>query len=207
MWATLLRAKNPACAWCHEATLSDPQVAVKVYAHFPTGDGHVWEEAEVTGPGWKEKIDGLRDLPSVQELTILESTPERARIRLRIDACPLPQAVVASGILPRFPFEIRAGYDQWLLIGEREAGTKFIADLQEHDVDVQIVSTREYRPHASLTPRQRELMDAAIGQGYYEVPRRVTLTKLAERLHVAKSTLSESLARGERHVLEDLRAR
>lgn len=205
MWATLVKAKAPSCAWCHQATMSDPHVAVKVYAHFPANDGHVWEEAELTGTGWREKVERLRTLRSVQDLAILESTPEHARIRLRVDQCPLPFAVAASGLLPRFPFEIRSGHDQWLLIGEREAGARFIRELQDRNVDVEVLSTKEYHPQANLTPRQRELMDIAIDQGYYEVPRRVTLTKLAERVHISKSTLSEALARAEKHVLEDLR--
>lgn len=205
MWATVLRTRNPSCAWCHEATLADPQVSVKVYAHFPAGGGQAWEEVEVVGTGWREKVERLRALPSVLELAVLESTPEHARLRLRVEACPLAAAVAASGVLPRFPFEVRAGREEWTLIGGREENARFVAALREGGADVEVASMREHHPHGSLTPRQRHLMEAAIEQGYYEVPRRVTLTALAQRLHVAKSTLSEALARAERHVLEDLR--
>lgn len=205
MWATLLRVEDPSCAWCHEATLGDDPVHVKVLSHFPAGSGRVWEEVEITGPTWKQHLEKIQQMASVHHLSLLESTNVRGRVRLEVDACPLQHAVIASGVLPRFPFEVRGGFDQWLIISEREEAAKFVSDLRGRGARVEVVSSREYHPHGSLTERQRELMEAAIAQGYYEVPRRVTLTKLAERLHVSKSTLSETLARGERRVLEELR--
>ena len=44
-----------------------------------------------------------------------------------------------------------------------------------------------------LTNRQREVLLRAVEEGYYAWPRRVTLTQLAARIGVAKSTLSELL--------------
>lgn len=206
MWATLVRAENPKCAWCHEATWGDPDVRVKVLAHFSAGGGRAWEEAELVGEKWPERVERIRAVAGTHGVALLESNPDRARIRIEVEECPLLHAVSASGALPRFPFEIKNGADEWLIISERDQAERFVNGLRERGVKVEIASSREYKPHATLTDRQRELMQAAIAQGYYEVPRRITLTKLAERLKVAKSTLSETLARGERHLLEDLHA-
>lgn len=206
MWATLLRVETPACAWCRETTVGEPRVGVKVLSHFPTEDGSAWEEVELAGGSWVERLARIRSSPGVGDVQVLESTPEHGRVRLRVPSCPLARAVARSGALPRFPFEVRDGADRWLLIAEREAASRFVDDLRDQGLAVEVLSFRAYRPHESLTRRQREMMDAAIQAGYYEVPRRVTLTRLAERLHVAKSTLSETLARAEHHVLEDMSA-
>lgn len=205
MWATLLRVENPACAWCRLLPSADGETRILVLAHFPAGEGRVWEEVELKGAGWAAHVEKLRALPSVAQLAVLDGGPDSARIRLEVAECPLPHAVAASGAIPRFPFEVSAGHDEWLLIGEREQGSRFVEALRTQGSRVDVVSSREYKPKASMTDRQRELMEIAIAQGYFEVPRRVTLTKLAERIGIAKSTLSEALARGERHVLEDLK--
>ena len=44
-------------------------------------------------------------------------------------------------------------------------------------------------------PRQRFVFDTAMQEGFYDVPRRITLTELAIVLDVAKSTLSAQLQR------------
>jgi predicted DNA binding protein len=204
MWATLLKAQNPSCAWCHEIAFGASDVDVKVLTHFPSTTGHVLEEVEIRGGGWQSHVERIRALASVHSVSVLESASDHARVRIEVDDCPLQHAVAASGAVPRFPFRVKQGYDEWLLITERENASRFVSDLRSRGVAVEVVSSREYHPHEGLTDRQKEFMRAAIEHGYYEVPRRVSLTELARRLHVAKSTLSETLARGERRVVEDL---
>jgi predicted DNA binding protein len=52
-----------------------------------------------------------------------------------------------------------------------------------------------------LTPRQREVLALAIERGYYDYPRRITLSHLAKEAGVAKSTLSQTLMLIEREVM------
>lgn len=204
MWATVLRVEDPRCVWCDRAAPEDAAVHVKVLSHFAVGPGRVLEEVEVSGPAWRKRVARIEGAPRVHHLSVLESSEAHGRLRVEVDEGALQRAVLASGALPRFPFDVKDGFAQWLIVAPREDAASFVRALREGGARVEVLSSREYRPHESLTDRQRELMLAAIAQGYYEVPRRVTLTKLAERLHVSKSTLSETLARGERRVLEDL---
>ena len=206
MWATLLRVEPPACPWRPAAGQDGTGVAMTVLAHFPAEGGGAWEEVELAGAGWPAEVERVRAQPGVSGVQVLESTPEHGRVRLRVPACPLSRAVGRAGALPRFPFEVREGADRWLLVAERDAAARFVEEVRAQGAGAEVLSMAMHHPHESLTPRQRQLMDAAIAAGYYEVPRRVTLTRLAARLHVAKSTLSEALARAERHVLEDMRA-
>jgi len=52
-----------------------------------------------------------------------------------------------------------------------------------------------------LTPRQIEVLNVAIGKGYYSKPRKITLNELAEYLDMAPSTLSEHLNKIEAKVM------
>jgi predicted DNA binding protein len=54
-----------------------------------------------------------------------------------------------------------------------------------------------------LTDRQRECLQVALRQGYFEVPRECTLAELADELDVDKSTASETVRRGQARVLEE----
>ncbi len=52
-------------------------------------------------------------------------------------------------------------------------------------------------PATVLTPRQRETLVTAYEEGYFDVPRRITLVDLAENLGVSDQAVSERLRRGE----------
>jgi len=54
-----------------------------------------------------------------------------------------------------------------------------------------------------LTKRQKQILKKAIQHGYYSYPRRITLTKLAEKLGVSKSYLSETLQIIESRLIKD----
>lgn len=54
----------------------------------------------------------------------------------------------------------------------------------------------------TLTTRQRTLLVQALAAGYFDVPRRISLTDLAEKLHRSKSTLSQVLRRVQQRLAE-----
>jgi len=54
----------------------------------------------------------------------------------------------------------------------------------------------------ALTARQEEVLGKALVKGYFEFPRRISLTNLSELVGVRPSTLSEILRNAERRVLE-----
>jgi hypothetical protein len=53
-----------------------------------------------------------------------------------------------------------------------------------------------------MTPRQQEILQRALAAGYFDVPRRISLTELAVRIGVATSTLSVTLAVIEKKIVE-----
>ena len=52
-----------------------------------------------------------------------------------------------------------------------------------------------------LTPKQRQVFELALREGYYDVPRRTSITEMARLLGVAKSTLSAQMHRMEAAVM------
>ncbi|MFB6220249.1 MAG: helix-turn-helix domain-containing protein [Halolamina sp.] len=57
-----------------------------------------------------------------------------------------------------------------------------------------------------LTRRQKAVLTAAIDGGYYELPREVTTTELAEDLGLARRTVEEHLRRAEKKVVTGMAA-
>lgn len=202
MWATILQVDTPACSWCRHASTTYPEVGLKVLSYYARSGGNALEVVEMDGPRWPEIVKSIGALDTVDEVEVLDSTDKQAKVRISAKHCALPAAIEASGILPQLPFEVAQGCDKWLLLSEREHAKEFYEKLKSQDIGVKITYSGEYAPSAALTPRQQEVLAAAVRFGYYDYPRRITLSDLAEKLGVAKSTLSQSLTMIESEVMK-----
>ena len=77
------------------------------------------------------------------------------------------------------------------------------------DVHVTIRQVGHYSPGnrnmlSLLTDRQREVIEIAVDAGYYEIPRRLNQSELAEKLGCAPSTVDEHLRKAESKMLSGL---
>jgi len=66
---------------------------------------------------------------------------------------------------------------------------------------VRTMGTPKWEPLASLTPRQRDLLELAYRLGYYESPAQATLEAIGRRVGVSKAAVSKSLRAAERKLL------
>ncbi|WP_266082022.1 helix-turn-helix domain-containing protein [Haladaptatus caseinilyticus] len=80
-----------------------------------------------------------------------------------------------------------------------------IAEIPD-GIRITLEGTGEYRPDmrqlaSLLTDRQRELLELAVEEGYYDLPRRATLSDLAEQVDISAGTVGEHLRKIESTVL------
>lgn len=85
------------------------------------------------------------------------------------------------------------------VFGTNRAIQRAVSDLPA-DIDFTLERLGEYDGDAGrlagvLTDRQLEVLELAVEEGYYDVPRRTTHRELAETLGVAAGTVSEHLQR------------
>jgi len=81
--------------------------------------------------------------------------------------------------------------------------------VEETDMSWEILSIGKYRGCSndatdSLTDRQRDVLLYAYEEGYYDVPRRTTLSDLAGELDIDESTIAEHLRRAENNVFSQV---
>ncbi len=103
-----------------------------------------------------------------------------------------------TGTMPEYPVTIRNGVVDVTVTETRERVIELKQALEGMGAAVEIVSVRTTEEsNGLLTERQAEVVDLAIEEGYYEVPRRCSITRLAGLLDVSKSTVSGVLHRAE----------
>ncbi len=93
------------------------------------------------------------------------------------------------------------------LEGAKSPLENLLKDLShgQHQAELQSLRDDEASSGPSeglITERQREVLSVALEEGYYEIPRSITLRELSEILETSSATLSEILRRTERRLAE-----
>jgi len=76
-----------------------------------------------------------------------------------------------------------------------------LARLSKEGIEAKIEDVAPLERKATLTGRQKEIVATAVAQGYFEFPRKISLTGLSELVGVKPSTLSEILRSAERRIM------
>ena len=111
--------------------------------------------------------------------------------------------LIESEVIPNTPFEIRDGWVDWIFDTDNSHMKNLIKKMKESGLQHKIHSVSKNDGTRLLTIRQREIFDLAIEEGYYETPRRITLTNLATKAGISKSTICEITHVIERKIIEE----
>jgi len=104
---------------------------------------------------------------------------------------------------------VRDGKVKVTFLGSAKQVRDFIKVFDQTGVRYRMVSLMDakFPPHSplnSLTEKQRRAFITAYTLGYYDIPKKVGLVQLAERLDLAHSTVDVQLRRAERRLLNHI---
>lgn len=90
----------------------------------------------------------------------------------------------------------------WRFIARKASDFRLVLNrLSQEKIQARIEDVAPLERKATLTGRQKEIMATAVAQGYFEFPRKISLTGLSELVGVKPSTLSEILRSAERRIM------
>ncbi len=182
-----------------------PDATIQILDRLPMGDGQTFlVRFEADGIPPEAVEEELGSDPGVHEVWLAGTGPGRRCSVIRARAPPYMPTIERFSVLRWLPMIIRNGTALWTLLCPRAEWAPFLKDLRSRVPAVEVLALGTQTLQGSdgpLTPRQAEVYRLALLEGYYEYPRRISMSALAERLHCSKSSLFEVLARAERKML------
>jgi predicted DNA binding protein len=117
--------------------------------------------------------------------------------------------LTAVGEYVSLPYEVRDGKVKITFLGSTKQVRDFIKLFDDAGIRTRILSLMDAKipPHSPLnrlTEKQQRVFVTTYSLGYYDVPKKISLVQLAERLHLAHSTLGVQLRRAERRLLNHI---
>ncbi|MHA1706028.1 MAG: helix-turn-helix domain-containing protein, partial [Promethearchaeota archaeon] len=147
-----------------------------------------------------EIIDFIKNHPSVLDFSILEKEKYRIRLNVKTKDPYLLYAVIKCGVLIDFPVRVREGNVYWKLISSRKNIDELLEVFEEKNIkfDLLRIGNSPYdleKDTFKLTYEESKILEMAIELGFFEIPRKISLEDLANRLGRSKSSLSVILRR------------
>ena len=202
MISAQFRIQLPEGMWVRELSERFPRATFRLLSGFPTGERAV-ELGEVVADDPEPVVAAMRDHDAIANYNLLESAQRRALGKYESRDTDLYEFARRSSLPVEFPIEVTNGWYEFDLTGTRAEFDGFRETLDElgSTYDLQSV-VRDPGTEQLLTDRQREILETAVREGYFEVPRECTLADLAERVGADKSTVSTVLRRGEGNLVK-----
>jgi hypothetical protein len=156
----------------------DPQAVRATVASIRKAEG-VRQAIEGDGPG-----EGLPLLVVMGRPGICRASNDAAIVCLD---CPLNSEVQPAS---------------WRFIVRKSSDLRQVLSmLAKEGIEAKIEDVAPLERKATLTGRQKEIMTTAVAEGYFEFPRKISLTELSGLVGVKPSTLSEILRSAERRIM------
>ncbi len=193
--------------WLASICQAYPSVKIEIQSFLP---GNLSAAKDLVGNALMNihdaRIDNvlaeMRAHPSLVELFVLAKDAQEALVNVKTRDSWLLASLIASEVVLRFPVKVQWDGHRtvgiWTITGMRDRVDRLLSLLEEKQVQVELKSIQKIQSNqvqGALTPRQAEILEMALKLGYFEFPRKITLTELAKRVGVAKSTLSEIVRR------------
>lgn len=183
-----------------------PDDEFRILSAYPDGAG-LLVLLEATMADLSAVLDHFESAPAerVPSHEVLHADEETVLIQFRLPFVPAPyRALLTSGNLPQFPYTIEDGWLICELTTSQERLSRFRDELEETGFTFEVIRvTQSVNPTELLTDRQRRFVSEAIELGYYDTPRRRSLTDVADAVSVSKSTASVVIHRAEETIVKE----
>jgi hypothetical protein len=191
----------PTDVWVGDLSTTRPNAEFRVLAALPAERSGVGL-LELTSVDPTSVLAEMAEYDDVLDVELLRVSEGRALVRFETSDPLLLLSMRESGVPLELPITIRDGEPAVEITESRKRLSTLGTQLERFGIgfDVEFVHERSTSERL-LTDRQCELLVSAVECGYYDSPRRCTLTDLAAMADVAKSTASEILHRAEGAVI------
>ncbi|MDG6982896.1 MAG: helix-turn-helix domain-containing protein [Nitrososphaerota archaeon] len=145
----------------------------------------------------------IRRTQGVREVVEGQGEAEVSSVLVVMDRPPICRASNDAAIVCLdCPLNAEEQPSSWRFIVRKTSDFRqILAHLEKEGIETRIEDVAPLERKPTLTGRQKEIMATAVASGYFEFPRKISLTGLSQLVGVKPSTLSEILRSAERRIM------
>ncbi|TKJ23874.1 MAG: hypothetical protein CEE43_01550 [Promethearchaeota archaeon Loki_b32] len=190
-----LKIDIPQDKWLAKLNKKYPELNFYILSKFLIDDKTGLTLYQINGPSVTRFISDFKEKSTKISSQILFEGEELVLFNVKVVDPWILNALVKTELLIIYPILVKAGKIRIEAITDRFKVDHFMIQLEKNGIKAAIESIGYYYKSALLTSRQNEILNIASKNGYFDIPRRISLTEFAKTLHISKSALSETMRR------------
>ena len=209
----VLRSEDGAYNPFDEAIIDHPELVRKGVTHFdlmPDGTTVLLYDIDGDAEAVRDLLD---ETPSALSYDVFTVGDGRVRAHVHFEQETLVTALInlqnEYDLITNPPLEIDADGGLHMSVAGDPENIREAAMMRPENVDVRLEETEGgdvdmVDVTTLLTDRQQEVLELALGKGYYEIPRQATNEDIAAELDCSTSTVGEHLRKIESRIISEV---
>ena len=190
-----LKIDIPQDKWLAKFNKKYPELNFYILSKFLIDDKTGLTLYQINGPSVTRFISDFKESSTKISSQILFEGEELVLLNVKVVDPWILNTLVKTELLIIYPILVKEGKIRIEAITDRFKVDHFMTQLEKKGIKAAIKSIGYYQKSALLTSRQNEILNTASKNGYFEIPRRISLSEFAKTLHISKSALSETMRR------------
>ncbi|MEW5748632.1 MAG: helix-turn-helix domain-containing protein [Candidatus Thermoplasmatota archaeon] len=157
-----------------------------------------------TDPGvsQEELVERIRGIEPNCNVQLTAAGPGRHIGTVELERCAACRLMADSGCFMDSASNREGGMMQWNVIAPNAAALRdLVSKVRDLGCQIEVEKISVLRTASELTVAQERVLQMAFELGYFEIPKKITLDKLAKRLEISKATLDVMLRRAQRKLV------
>jgi len=190
-----LRISIPKSKWLAQITKNYPNLIIKILSNYLLDKNTGFLLLQIEGVNIKGFNSDLQHDKLALSQQILFSGNDFIIINVKEDDPWVLNTLIKTELLFTYPIIVKDAKLNVDIIAERKKIDHFLNELEKRGIQVEIRSIGYYQKKVILTKKQKEVLKKAYKFGYFEIPRKISLTHFAKKLQISPSALSETIRR------------
>lgn len=193
----------PKTKWLAKINKKYPELTFNILSKFLLNNNIGNTLFQIKGPTIKEFLSDLKNISNFLTYQILFEGEDFVLLNIKTVDPLILTALMKTQLLLIYPLIIKNGKVEVKAIAERTKIDQFLIELESKNINFSIRSIGSYHEIELLTQRQNEILQLANKKGYYDIPRKISLSNLAKELNISPSALSETFRRIHKKISEN----
>jgi len=190
-----VKIEVPKTKWLVKFNQKYPDISFNILSKFLIDKKTGITLFQIQGPRTRLFLEDFSNYVKSDNFQILYEGLDSAIFNIKTTDPWILNALIKTELLLIYPLNVKNGMIGINTLTSRKKFDMFLTELEEKNIKFSIGSIGHYKSLVLLTKNQKEITHKALQYGYFDIPRKISLTDFAKRLEISPSALSETLRR------------